>query len=474
MEFKMPYTKIFSGMSGSSTSFGYIEISGKGDTGIITFKDHERNETKAKIQAYTLSELKKTKDFKNAQEDSGVESLLHEWKTKRVGSKIVKYSGNDELAFVFSSDGDVNSDFEKLASSGEAFLVDYFKELHAVKSLKDETGLTLDQLRLIPGMDEKRVTLLINNISGMIKLLAHGVTIEQLGKADFAQLTKHLHAAWKIKEALKFVTIQQILGINHVPPAMIDLPKKSNDGYIYCGGSGGGTWGDFSYTHNDKSIDVTYDKNKATLQVMFGTLKDEYVPSEAGLSKMNPDVMLHRWYTLENEVNDKKEMVTTRYCPELKMIHRETTSPEFPEKEFKNGHYFSMLLTSPFYDEVAFGNFLNKKGTSIATLKSIPGMTTDKLALMFKDKYTIEDMLSKGMTFTDFANVDEKRFKYVLTNFSEAKSALEFVEPRELFGLANRPRRHSGLFDGSAASASVASSPSNDNNNEERSGCRIM
>ncbi|HGC5753444.1 TPA: hypothetical protein ACIZBK_003140 [Legionella pneumophila] len=138
----MPNTHIFSGESYSATSYGGISINGAGDTAKITFKDHNRNEKLATLKVYELSKLKKLPLFKEAQ-DSGLESLVNSWTTKKTKNSIIKFSTDNELAFVFSSDEEFELDFLKLFE-GRFFGVEYFKEIEFNTFLK-KIGMILPQ-----------------------------------------------------------------------------------------------------------------------------------------------------------------------------------------------------------------------------------------------------------------------------------------------------------------------------------------
>jgi len=109
----MPNTTLFSGMNVNSTSLG-VKIKGKGDKVDITHTDQDGHQTHAEIRFYLLSDLKKTMFFKSF--ESWVENLVNTWFTKRMGSKTIKYAGDNQLAFVFTPGIGFNKGLKNLAT----------------------------------------------------------------------------------------------------------------------------------------------------------------------------------------------------------------------------------------------------------------------------------------------------------------------------------------------------------------------
>ncbi|HGC5753446.1 TPA: hypothetical protein ACIZBK_003142 [Legionella pneumophila] len=298
-------------------------------------------------------------------------------------------------------------------------------------------------------MNNERIQLLVNNIHGLTKLLQRGVTLSQIGLIDLNILKNHLSSSWKLDDALLFVTIQQILGLNHVPPAVssIVMPKDEMGTYIYIGSWGGGSFGPFSYEHSDNEIKITHANKtksvKSTLKVTFGEVKKEYLSNlNKEIVNLLPEKLVHNWYLIAKESNTSNDNVTSLYCPELKCLIQETSQSQFPEKEFRESGY-STLLSVPYYKEKDFIDFLIKKGSSLDELRNLNGFTEIKINALCKNKYELSDLLEKGIKFTDLAKIDEDRLVHVLSNFNKAKAALEFVDVFELLGLRDTSSNYS-------------------------------
>ena len=545
---QMPNTKIFPhGYQQSHTSYGHITITGEdkdiSDSAKITFEYHDGTEKTATLKVYQLSKLKSSSLFKQAKE-TGTESLLHSWTTKKSQQHIIKFSTDKELAVVFSSESDVEEDFLKLVE-GHFDQIEYFTELkfqdhlksisismqqlRSITGMDDEKiqlltnnlsgfkrlsengislstigtmntarlqvllksihhllqllpyGITLHQITLldndrvellankandikrlvengvtwkqIEGMDNERILLLMSNTTGVERLLKHGATAKQIGSADKKALSKCLKSWYKLGDALLFVTMGQLLGIDHVPPA-INASSESKEKKFLClqGITAAGTHGDFSYnTFSANELKITHKNNQSEtkLTITFGTPAAEAVDSLVILFdclKANPspdapkpEKLVHDWYLISASTNETThDKVTTRYCPDSKCLMNEACQAGFPEEELKKNS-FGVLIHSPYYFEKEFVNSLVKLGSSLDELKNLKGMTQTKIETLCWNESNLRELLKLGMKFTDIAQVDENRLEHVMSQFYKAKSALEFVDVFELFGLSKKP-----------------------------------
>ena len=213
-------------------------------------------------------------------------------------------------------------------------------------------------------------------------------------------------------------------------------------------------WHDgFSFTTDDVSIIVTNDTNKSSLEIIYGALGNNPGPSAKDLKQLVKIPMLHNWYLFPQKIHENKQTVKVVYCHELRIFHTETIDSEFPEYEFKECDALAMLSPAPYYKEMLFDHFLKKRGVSIEILRFMPGMSQNKLELMFHHEGVINALLNRGMTFVDFANADEKKFEEVIKQSDQADYSLAKLET--LFGLSVRLERRAGLLDSSAVNTDV-------------------
>ena len=467
----MPETHIFSGSQYSATPFGGVGVEGKGDTAEITFTDKKRNETKATLQVFKLNKLNKTSDFLNAQEVEENEKYVHTWFIRKSKNQIIKYSGNDQLAFVLTTDANLDDRFSKLCVY-EYFHIDYFEELRFAVYLDRKFKLTCDDLREIPGMNDARIKLLQDHRHDLDRFISKGLTLQQIGQVKLDVLKKHLDSAYKLDEALHFVSLQQILGIDHTPLDLNSVEPFESSGERYIGGFGGGSLGDYSYDHSDNEMTYTHKKSKATYHINYGYLNNDLVKSfTQQANKVKPEQFIHAWHTMNMVTSDHIPM-TLRFSPDTKQIVKETSDQNFPMDDFKKSYTF-LLYSIPYYKEIQFKEFAEKQGYSIEQLQSLNGMTKAKLELMLDFYHDVTDLVEKGVKLADFAKVDVARLKHVLTNFSKARSALEFVDARELLGL-NGPSspNYSPRFYNSPSSS--RREVTQDVREEKRSGCTLV
>lgn len=486
-----PDTDIFHGHSSSRDMNGGIEIIGNGNTANIVFTNKNRHKTEAKIEVYQLHSLKKSHHFKSSREEVGEENLVNIWKTRRSNNAIIKYAGKKQLAFVFSTDSLLDETFQNLLSHRKFYRIDYLNEIEFCHLLQNKTGLSIDELRKIPGINEERVQLLLEGSGALVALLNHkitimqlaalnddlfqlllksdsvikkilnlGLTIDQLQYVNLAKLSHCMNSSWELEDALKFVTIEQILGINHNPKRIeaSTSSQRGSDSMVYMGGFGGGSGGGYVHEYDDNSMTIVHEKSSAKFSIKFGPLKDETRPAfDKAVEELEPIELIHRWYAFPRRTDDHHHK-NIFYCPKLQLIHLEIFDLSFPEMEFRNNYNTYLLLSTAYYKERDFIKFLNEHGESVSELRQLPGMSLKKLELLCDHKHGIDFLLKAGIDISDLAKVDLDRITYILKNSTKAERALKFVDVRELLGMHSMTRRHSqGLFGSPSPSM-----PSND------------
>lgn len=464
----IPDINLFYGSFTQSDSYGSVSVTGRGDAADIVFYDrHNEQSTRGSIKLYALNKMKKNVFFYHCMEGKD-ETLLHTWGTKHVDKAIVKYSEQCPIAFVFSCDGDVENYFNKLFSVSEFLLLDYFKEVQFCEQLQKIAGITLAELRNTEGFTDERIRLLCEHNSNLKELLKCGVTIKQLAvlndsifnllitnneaikkifkmglsleQLEAVSLTKLMNCldnSRELQEALKLVTIKQILGIDHVPKQLnVSVSKQNKLSTTSSSVFSGGSSGNYSYKHDDSKLIITDMRNQSTFQVTFGMFQEGQLSifNQAILESATSIDLVHKWYIVTSEMRNNGKKHNIFYCPEIKSMHQELIDVAFSEEEFRNCAQY-MLLRTVYYKEEKFTNSLNSLGYSIAELKNLPGMSLDKLELFYQNSYALECFLKIGIDFSDLAKVSCNRLHYLFNNRDAVDCALKFVDKKELLGL---------------------------------------
>lgn len=463
-------TQIFFGSSKNTNNDGGIKVRGDGDKAIVTFYDKDRNETAATLKVLLLKKLKKTKEYLNLN-SSTEEVLINNWQTKKDDHRIIVYSSDKQLAFIFTCEGNAGEMFPKLLLSSDFNQLDYFKELHLCHYLSNTEGIhRVEDLMKLKGMNDERLQLLLEhhhdlndlgkhnitlpeltklndnlfkllltNYSARITIFNLGLSLNQLEKAEFTKLIQVIKlTGLEINDILKFLTMEQILGIDHTPKKLdVNNFNIITNQKLQAVPFGEGTRDGFKYHYEPKLLTVQDEKSLASFRIDFGTVTDKKEAYDLKLSCFNaePLQLLHRWYILKTNSDTGSTRIRLLYCPKLSLIHRETIDSEFPEKDFDKNSINFMLMWTPLYKEKAFIDHLNKMGYNLSELKKIPGMTIEKLELILQERHNVEFLLGDQVQLQELAQVDINHLAYLLNNSNAAKKALNFVNPRELLGL---------------------------------------
>lgn len=545
----MPNTSVFSGHSSQwNQDKGGIEVTGKKDKAKIIFTDTDHQQSVAHIQVYTKAKLIFSRIYQKTEEYKMPEDLVSQWFTRRNHNTIIKYAGNSQLAFVFEIDKKIDTDIDRylelLTESGEVNHIDYFKEVQFCRLLaKYYDGMTIQDLKIVPGMSAERIAFLMNHSMKFSNLGKIRMSIETIGSLSTPLLellikdfenTIHLHnsgfklsmldkmdgktIAWikansknihfllnneitpeqvlsidrkkldhffkyanfYAENALKYITLNQALGIDHIPRPVVKIPDTRENQWVYLGSTGGGSSGAYSYHHDGKSIKVRY-KKSIKFELTHGQIKDNI---SVTFNKESDRIQLvNQWYSLNNG--------TTFYSPDTRQIMVETFDPDFPVENFKSTYGRWMLRDAPFFQELDFVTDLKEKGCPIDELHSLQGMTQEKIAFIFTNRHSFFSLISAGVSFSEIAETDEQRLYMILEHYNEARTALKFVSARELLGLNHNSPSELPLVEEEkkedALSLSVARNqilyrpadpreahPENGNHQEASSSCLIM
>ncbi|HEX2549756.1 MAG TPA: hypothetical protein VHM20_07995, partial [Gammaproteobacteria bacterium] len=436
----LPNTKVFWGRSYEKTSDGLIDLLRNEDDpskAEITLMDRSRNEKKTELQVFHHATLMKMPDYLLAVEDKKTENLVNTWRTKKNKKTIFKVAGETELAFSYTSPNDVETDLARI-SVLRLREIDYFNEVSFCKFLETQLKLSIDQLRMISGMDKSRIHFLLKNSSGFESLIKNGLTIEQLGimsqeslqllmahikelkqliqhgvtssqiaTIDYPALKKAFDLSYYWRNALKFISIQQVLGLDAKPLSLEKIQNQKNNIYdhmsplggkvLFSIGVGRTEFGEYvihaESTSTTKTVKIIHKKHKEVFSASAGTLKDEAIQEfEEMIKDMPPILLIHEWFIVSHEEG------RILYCPSSKNIIQEKQEAKAPKQvlDFAKSRF-------DFYKELQFIEFLAEKGCPIEELRTLPGMSYYKFKLLFENLLTMEKLLSEGIKIKDFA-----------------------------------------------------------------------
>jgi hypothetical protein len=211
---------------------------------------------------------------------------------------------------------------------------------------RNHWGKSIEDLRKLPLMTPEKLAYFSQHSDRISKLVSKGVSLEQLLAMQLDKFKKLIDlSAYKIDKILTFVTMNQILGVDHVaPPGPQEEKNESDDNMRYIGGFGGGSSGDYTYEHSDHNVNISF-KKKWTCVYESGPLKEEYAQQfEQVASKQPEEKLLHRWIQILIKVEDEKEDSIVRrfyYSPDNKKIVKEEIEiilPIFIDRMHRNVH----------------------------------------------------------------------------------------------------------------------------------------
>lgn len=470
---QFPNTEIFRGSSYSGTSYGGIGMDAEKDASKakIIFTDKKHHNKIARLEVFPLDQLKKTSLYQSSVEDRKPERLVNTWISRRNKNTIIKTAGEGQLAFAFTSPSEVENDLTKLIDFRR---IDYFNELAFCSFLKNTLNMSIDQLRMVPGMDNRRINLLLKQHSAFENLISYGFTIEQLGimdevllnlfmgergnseklkqledfgitpaqilLIDYARL-KNIFSQpyYYLSDALNFVTIEQILGLDSKPLPLTEIKKTGQSSTQFIGSSSGGRFGDYIYKSNcslnKSTVKITHEKKAGAFEAISGTLNEEsLVKFDKIIKNLDPTKLIHDWYIID--AGDKQRII---YCPELKNMIHEIHQLEVVPKEYLELQMFDFH----FYKEKKFAEFLRDQGCPIDHFRTLPGMSQQKLQLLSENRHVMEELIAKGIKIEEFASINDLRLEHVITNYSKLNNALKIVSISQIVDLPSASSKES-------------------------------
>lgn len=152
--------------------------------------------------------------------------------------------------------------------------------------------------------------------------------------------------------------------------------------------------------------------------------------------------LVHNWYIIGKYTSTKNEVLSIFYCPELQFVVKEVIDQDFPVDQFKQ-EMTHIIFTISFYRELSFAEKIKKYNFTIDKLKSLPGMTQNKLSLLYDNQTIFEDLIAHGLHISDFARINEKRLVYIIKNYDELKESLDFIS---VYEFTNIPQYSPSFF----------------------------
>jgi hypothetical protein len=456
----------FHGTRTTTTSSGRIHMEGKGDSAALTFTDKSNHSITARLENFEVKNLKKNPLYKSSTPETQTEILLHEWHTRKSKNTIIKYAGKNQVAFVFTvtTDGALAKCFAHLQES-ELHTIEYLKELNFSKFIAAKFKINFEIFKSVPGIskqilklflaeagafrilldhgvllsqlvDEERFNLLANNLAELEKLLTL-ISIEKLHMVSNDRLQKYFSQTSHHQDVLEFLTIQQILGLDHVPLTIGGGTPTALPYATPTGNSSGPIGKNFSYEQDKNVVTVSHkdvEINAETkLKITFGSLKEEASKELEEVSKNTPTQdLIHTWRLCRTG----SEII--KYCPQLKYTVVEEPDLKFPFQAFKE-YQFSLLKSFALYHmEERFRDFLLKNNCPLERFKKLKGMTLKKMECLCLFFSSFEEVLKAGFKIEDIARVDEARLLHVIKGLAgeRAQHALEFVNVYELLALS--------------------------------------
>jgi len=213
------YQSLGSDGGGSSGPYSYEH---NGDEIKVTYEESKKFEV-------TFGEIKSAFETQLAEQiNKGSQiSLVHTWYA--FNNNTVYYCPDlHQVMFETARDGFPTEEFK--AGPGTYMLLDapFYQEKDFVKNLA-EKGWPIDKLRATAGMTQQKIEMFFNHKHNFFSLIEKGLQFSDLKKIDEARFSIILTHFDKAKNALEFVSISELLGLNeNVQPEQ--LPSLINVG----------------------------------------------------------------------------------------------------------------------------------------------------------------------------------------------------------------------------------------------------
>jgi len=418
-----------SGPSFTTTEFGVLDIESEGDK--VTLRHVVRHRGKelarAVLTVYDKSDLEHFPAYMTPEQKTELK-FLNTWhildsKTADKNIRLV-YSDQSDLGFVSVMGPGFEFKFiDAFILSNHAF----FKELDTFNCL-EASGLSRNSIHTT--LSREHLAVLVEDHFAINQLIRAGITGEQMATMSVERLALLLKKSSKLSHASNFLSINQLIGLDHTPkpvPDKIDWPKRVNDFSTMH------AYHDNTESYHSKNYhEISYEKDGRTYKASYR----EQIVDEAKKAELDKlfkgrkikNNLLNHWHIGKLPDNS----VTLFYAPSISWLSSINESPGFTlEEAFERDPTQDFLI----YRERKFMLALREQGVRIDELLQKPGFTSSKINLLCLNFETVQAFEKNGMKFEDYESVDEQRLAYVFEHFYKAQAALEFVDVFELFAL---------------------------------------
>jgi len=423
-----------------------------GRTVKIHITDNEDMKINVTLQVFRLEEFKKTAFYMNTLEVDQ-EQFDNTWNTRISRDTIVKYSNEEQVAYTFTSDTDVEICFNKICAL-HLFNKGYFKEHAFHFFLEKQCRLSgFKELKRIEGMDANRIELLWEGKEMISDLMSKGITIQQIGSIKLARLATILNHPFEFENALKFIPVENILGLDN--KQYLTKTFKTSNGrrrrrsFILKKRNE-----QFSVEYHRDGIKINFhDKNDNPINSCFIKEKKNEINFESEkLNSLKPcekKEFIHDWYLLESPCKSSDAKKGLLIIPSEKSYFIEVLyDKQFPFELLKKKSEYLLFgrKETVYFSELNFVRYLEKQQINLHQYKNTYGMTVKKLELLCKNLSKVKILCSNGIDIKNFAKVDEHRLNYIFQHFEDAKVALKLITPENLLGLQKRLSFKSNLY----------------------------
>lgn len=425
---------IFSGSSSALSEHGRIEIDGKGSSATITLTDNDGNITNGTLTIKRNDTLPSS--IKNSSSHKQIE-LFNTWDVYDSTDAVMIFCDTADQA-IHCTKGP-SFDFDKVWHP-MLEQIEFFKEIGFEKILA-EVGCTFAQLRRMRGMTEDKLKILMDNRSKIKSILSAGFKLEQIANLAPGKIENLFASADKLKNALKLVSHEQILGVGHSSPQLPNTQIRAEANRIVLPMPGHLFFAnEFKFEHAHSSLVITCAPSpgfrresdvelKATITRQ--NLDDDLISRlKAKAGDLPAEKLANDWYVFHDHENLREVFqYFSSSFNELIIVKADANFPQDVLWRFGQLNQFQYFKEKAVFSLIADNNFLPDVAQKLFALPD------SKIKLLCSKVFEVGVLAKKGVTIEQLLSTDEKRLNYILNCFGDAEAALAFVDSSELLGL---------------------------------------
>lgn len=434
---------IFPGSSSSSaiTQHGQIAIEGSGNKAIIALTDNHGIITTGTLTIQDKNTLATSIQFTGKHDQI---ELVNTWDVYDAPDHIVIISDAvDQAIHCTKSPG---FDFNKVWHS-TLQKIDFFKEI-GFETILAEQGVTFAQLRRMNGMSEDKIKVLMDYRGSISLIRSAGFKLSQIAHLESSKIENLLINANKLRNALKLVSREQILGENHCSPELPNTKAKAQTQWIYLPMPDRLAPNEFKFERTGSSLTVTSApspgfRRESDLELQAVITRQNLDDSlmarfNAQIGGQPAEKLLNDWHVFHS--NEDSQEVTHYFSRTFDELITVKADPCFPIDVLCR---FGQLNQFQYFKEKATLSFITDNNFPLTDAQKLFTLSDSKITLLCSKTLQIANLAKQGVTLAQLLETEEKRLNYILNNFEEAEAALIFVDPPELLGLRDsRPVLH--------------------------------